>query len=37
MEAKSVGSNAVSFNVYVFNVQPGVVLNYSDGTSRVQN
>lgn len=37
MEAKSVGSNAVSFNVYVFNVQPGVVLNYIDGTSRVQN
>ena len=37
MEAKSVGSNAVSFNAYVFNVQPGVVLNYSDGTSRVQN
>lgn len=37
MEAKSVGSNTVSFNVYVFNVQPGVVLNYSDGTSRVQN
>ena len=37
MEAKSVDSNAVSFNVYVFNVQPGVVLNYSDGTSRVQN
>lgn len=37
MEAKSVGSNAVSFNVYVFNVQPGVVLNYSDGTSQVQN
>lgn len=37
MEAKSVGSNAVSFNVYVFNVQPGVVLNYSDGISRVQN
>ena len=37
MEAKSVGSNAVSFNVYVFNVQTGVVLNYSDGTSRVQN
>ncbi|WP_201330176.1 DNA/RNA non-specific endonuclease [Lactobacillus nasalidis] len=37
MEAESVGSSAVSFNVYVFNVQPGVVLNYSDGTSRVQN
>lgn len=37
MEAKSVDSNEVSFNVYIFNVQPGVVLNYSDGTSRIQN
>lgn len=37
MEAKSVGSNAVDFNVYIFNEQPGVVLNYKDGTSRVKH
>lgn len=35
MEAQSVGSNTVHFNVYIFNVQPGVKLNYADGTSRV--
>lgn len=33
MEGKSIGSNAVRFNVYIFNVQPGVKLNYKDGTS----
>lgn len=27
MEGQSVGSNAVRFNVYIFNVQPGVKLN----------
>ncbi|MGM9904624.1 MAG: DNA/RNA non-specific endonuclease, partial [Enterococcus sp.] len=37
MEAKSLGSNAVDFNVYIFNVQPGVVLNYKDGTSHVKH
>ncbi|WP_308556641.1 DNA/RNA non-specific endonuclease [uncultured Lactobacillus sp.] len=37
MEAKSIGSNAVDFNVYIFNEQPGVVLNYKDGTSRVKH
>lgn len=35
MEAQSVGSNAVKFNVYIFNVQPGVKLNYTTGTSVV--
>jgi DNA-entry nuclease len=35
MEAQSVGSNAVHFNVYIFNVQSGVTLNYQDGTSRI--
>lgn len=33
MEAQSVGSNAVSYNVFVFNVQQGYQINYSDGTS----
>ena len=35
MEGQSTGSNAVHFNVYIFNVEEGVTLNYSDGTSRV--
>lgn len=33
MEAQSTGSNAVCFHVYIFNVQDGVKLNYSNGTS----
>lgn len=33
--AQSVGSDAVQFNVYIFNVQKGVTLNYADGTSTV--
>lgn len=36
MRAQSIGDNTIRFNVYIFNVQPGVVLNYADGTSRVQ-
>lgn len=35
MEAQSIGDNSVHFNVYIFNVQSGVTLNYKDGTSRV--
>lgn len=35
MEGQSTGSNEVHFNVYIFNVQPGVKLNYSNGTSKV--
>lgn len=35
MEAQSTGSNAVRFHVYIFNVQDGVKLNYSNGTSVV--
>lgn len=35
MEAQSVNSDAVQFNVYIFNVQEGMDLNYSDGTSKV--
>lgn len=33
MMAQSVGSDAIHFNVYIFNVQEGVTLNYADGTS----
>lgn len=35
MEGQSVSSNSVHFNVYIFNVQDGVKLNYTDGTSRI--
>lgn len=35
MEAQSVGDNSIHFNVYIFNVQSGVTLNYADGTSVV--
>lgn len=37
MRGQSVGSNAVSFNVYIFNIQPGMTLNYTDGTSQVSH
>lgn len=37
MMAKSAGSNAISFNVFIFNVQGGVKLNYADGSSVVNN
>jgi len=35
MEAQSIGDNAVHFNVYIFNVESGVTLNYADGTSQI--
>ena len=37
MEACSVedGGKGVSFNVFVYNVQPGVVINYADGTNEL--
>lgn len=37
MRGQSIGDNEVSFNVYIFNVQPGVTLNYQTGTSRVSH
>ncbi len=37
MEAQSIGDNSVHFNVYIFNEQPGMVLNYKTGTSRVKH
>jgi len=37
MRAQSTDSNDVSFNVYIFNIQPGMTLNYQDGTSTVSN
>ncbi|MEO1770402.1 DNA/RNA non-specific endonuclease [Candidatus Enterococcus ferrettii] len=32
--AKSINTDAINFNVYIFNVQEGITLNYSDGTSQ---
>ncbi|MBO0448476.1 DNA/RNA non-specific endonuclease [Enterococcus sp. MJM12] len=33
--AQSVNSEAIKFNVYIFNVQDNVKLNYADGTSQI--
>ena len=35
MEAQSIGDNSVHFNVFIFNVQPGVKLDYKTGRSQV--
>lgn len=36
MEGQSVSSNTVHFNVYIFNVENGIRLNYATGTSRIK-
>lgn len=33
--AQSIGDTKISFNVYIFNVQDGVTINYADGSSVV--
>ncbi|KRL97611.1 DNA/RNA non-specific endonuclease [Levilactobacillus hammesii] len=35
MRAQSVGSNAVHFNVYIFNIEPGYTIDYATGYSHV--
>lgn len=35
LEAQSIGDDQIKFNVYIFNIQDGVTLNYADGTSVV--
>lgn len=35
MRAQSIGDNSIHFNVYIFNVQAGVTINYADGSSRM--
>ncbi len=35
MEARSVEDDGISFNVFVYNVQPGIIINYADGSSRL--
>ncbi|MGV3467319.1 MAG: DNA/RNA non-specific endonuclease [Heyndrickxia sp.] len=37
MQAKSIEDNKVEFNVYIFNVEQGVKMNYADGSSKVQS
>jgi len=37
MTANGQSDNGVSFNVYIFNVEKGVKINYSDGTSVINN
>jgi DNA-entry nuclease len=34
MEAESLGSDEISFNVFVFNIQPGIEIDYSTGESQ---
>jgi P2-related tail formation protein len=35
MQGKSVEDGGVEFNVYIFNVEEGVTINYTDGTSKL--
>lgn len=37
MEAASVEDDEIRFHVYCYNVQPGVTINYADGTSRLSS
>lgn len=37
MQAKSIEDNQISFDIFVFNVQPGYQINYLDGTSEKEN
>ncbi|MGO2083196.1 DNA/RNA non-specific endonuclease [Vagococcus sp.] len=36
MQAQSIGDNALQFNIYIFNVQDGVTINYQDGSSQIE-
>ncbi|NCB33528.1 MAG: hypothetical protein EOM64_06555 [Erysipelotrichia bacterium] len=36
MEAKSVEDDGLEFCVYCYNVQPGIIIDYSDGSSRAE-
>lgn len=35
MEAHSIEDSEIEFNIYAFNVQPGITINYKDGTSKL--
>lgn len=34
LQAQSINNDEISFNVYIFNIQDGVEINYADGSSR---
>lgn len=36
MQAKSVEDNQLEFNVYVYNVEPGMIIDYQDGSSKLE-
>lgn len=36
MEAQSIQNNKLHFNVYIFNIEKGVIIDYSDGSSHVE-
>lgn len=36
IRAQSVADNTIHFNIYIFNIESGIKLNYQDGTSVVQ-
>jgi DNA-entry nuclease len=35
MQGKSIEDNKIDFNIYIFNVEEGVTINYADGSSKV--
>lgn len=37
IEAQSVEDDAISFNIYAYNIQPGVVIDYETGNSRLDS
>ncbi|MFC6170801.1 DNA/RNA non-specific endonuclease [Loigolactobacillus jiayinensis] len=37
MQAESINSDSLKFNVYIFNIETGVTINYTDGTSQVSD
>lgn len=37
MEAQSIGDNSIHFNIFIFNIQPGVKLDYKTGRSKITN
>lgn len=37
MQAQSIGDDTIQFNIYIFNIQNGVTINYQDGTSRLSD
>ncbi len=36
IEAQSIEDDSISFNVYIYNVEPGINIDYSDGTSNLK-